>query len=66
MAIPSHLIVVCCHGIWNGGLSNGANEDEWLIADFQRGETDTFIHHIKIGVRLLAESYDNSVLAFSG
>ncbi|KAM0261821.1 hypothetical protein ACHAQJ_002024 [Trichoderma viride] len=66
MAIPRHLIVVCCHGIWNGGPSNGASEDEWLTADFQRGETDTFIKHIKSGVRLLAESYDNSVLVFSG
>ncbi|PTB41082.1 hypothetical protein M441DRAFT_140833 [Trichoderma asperellum CBS 433.97] len=66
MAVPTSLIVVCCHGIWNGGPSKGANEDEWLIADFQRGETSTFIEHIKLGVKLLSESYDDSVLAFSG
>ncbi|OPB43912.1 SSCRP protein [Trichoderma guizhouense] len=66
MALPNHLIIVCCHGIWTGGPSNGANEDEWLIADFQRGETDTFIEHIKAGVRCLAQDYDNAVLAFSG
>lgn len=66
MAVPNHLIIVCCHGIWTGGPSNGANEDEWLIADFQRGETDTFIEHIKAGVRCLAQDYDNSVLVFSG
>ncbi|KAL7909162.1 hypothetical protein GGI35DRAFT_453087 [Trichoderma velutinum] len=66
MALPNHLIIVCCHGIWNGGPSNGANEDEWLIADFQRGETDTFIEHIKAGIRCLVQDYDNAVLAFSG
>ncbi|UKZ48465.1 hypothetical protein TrVGV298_002690 [Trichoderma virens] len=66
MTLPNHLIVVCCHGIWNGGQSNGANEDEWLIADFQRGETPTFIEHIKAGIRCLAQDYDNAVLAFSG
>ncbi|EHK39495.1 uncharacterized protein TrAtP1_007027 [Trichoderma atroviride] len=66
MTAPTSLIVVCCHGIWKGGPSNGADEEEWLIADFQRGETGTFIEHVKLGVKLLAESYDDSVLAFSG
>jgi hypothetical protein len=63
---PSHLILVCCHGIWLGGPSDGAAEDEWLIADFQRGETDTFIEHIRAGVAALAEDIDDGVLVFSG
>lgn len=66
MTAPTSLIIVCCHGIWKGGPSKGADENEWFIADFQRGETSTFIEHIKLGVKLLAESYDDSVLAFSG
>ncbi|EGR45060.1 uncharacterized protein TRIREDRAFT_69064 [Trichoderma reesei QM6a] len=66
MPSPNHLIIVCCHGVWTGGPSNGFSEDEWLIADFQRGETATFIEHIKAGLRCLAEDYDNAMLAFSG
>ncbi|KEY72140.1 hypothetical protein S7711_00151 [Stachybotrys chartarum IBT 7711] len=66
MSTPSHLIIVCCHGIWRGGPSAGRDESEWLIADFQRGETDTFIEHIRAGVAALAEDPDGSVLVFSG
>ncbi|KYK60606.1 hypothetical protein DCS_01743 [Drechmeria coniospora] len=64
--LPSHLIVVCCHGIWLGGPSRGHDESEWLIAPFQAGETATFIRHIEAGVRLHAEDRDHSVLMFSG
>ncbi|KAI0885893.1 FolC bifunctional protein [Annulohypoxylon maeteangense] len=63
--LPRNLIVVCCHGIWLGGPSLGHNEDEWLIAEFQKGETPTFIEHIKAGLRVLKED-KNAVLIFSG
>lgn len=62
---PSRLIVVCCHGIWQGGPHNGHDESEWLIAGFQQGETPTFIEHIKAGVSCLAENRD-ALLVFSG
>ncbi|KPM34152.1 hypothetical protein AK830_g12418 [Neonectria ditissima] len=62
----THLIIVCCHGIWLGGPSRGSDEAEWLIADFQRGETDTFVEHIKAGVERLASDREGSVLVFSG
>ncbi|PKS07765.1 hypothetical protein jhhlp_006373 [Lomentospora prolificans] len=65
MPTPSHLVVVCCHGIWLGGKSLGPDESEWLIAPFQKGETPTFVDHIKAGLRCLAED-KNAVLMFSG
>lgn len=63
--ISNHLIIVCCHGIWLGGTSSGFDEEEWLIADFQKGETPTFIEHIKAGLREL-EGDEKAVLMFSG
>lgn len=59
------LIIVCCHGIWLGGPSLGADEAEWLIAPFQHGETPTFTEHIKAGFRLLS-SMPDTLLVFSG
>ncbi|KAL1886006.1 hypothetical protein Cpir12675_006940 [Ceratocystis pirilliformis] len=63
--MPSHLVIVCCHGIWSGGPLAGFSEDEWLIAPFQKGETPTFIEHIKAGLECVACDPD-SVLYFSG
>lgn len=61
----SHLIVVCCHGIWAGGPAGGFDESEWLIAEFQVGETSTFVEHIKAGLLALADD-DEALLMFSG
>ncbi|PHH87289.1 hypothetical protein CDD83_9057 [Cordyceps sp. RAO-2017] len=62
----THLIIVCCHGIWLGGDSGGADEAEWLIAPFQRGETATFVAHARTGAHCLAEQRPDAVLVFSG
>lgn len=63
---PTNLIVVCCHGIWTGGPTNGRAESEWLIADFQASETPTFVEHIKAGLTALRDEYPASALVFSG
>lgn len=65
---PTHLVVVCCHGIWIGDPTTpdaGARDEEWLIADFQAGETPTYVEHIRAGLRVLKEDPE-AVLAFSG
>jgi folylpolyglutamate synthase len=62
---PNHLIIVCGHAIWLGGPQDGWDESEWLIEGYKKGETPTFIEHIKAGVKLLSQDED-AVLVFSG
>ncbi|ERS99387.1 uncharacterized protein SPSK_04457 [Sporothrix schenckii 1099-18] len=63
--LPSHLVVVCGHGIWRGGPARGHDEAEWLIESYKAGETPTFIEHIKAGIQALADD-ERAVVAFSG
>lgn len=63
---PAHLIIVCCHAIYNGGIGGSVNEANWLIEPFQAGETPTYIKHVEAGVNALAEDRENAILVFSG
>ncbi|KAK3377811.1 Mur ligase [Podospora didyma] len=65
MPPPNHLVIVCGHAIWKGGENNGWDESEWLIESYKKGETPTFIEHIKAGVRILAHDA-RAILVFSG
>ncbi|KAL4944286.1 hypothetical protein BDV06DRAFT_220441 [Aspergillus oleicola] len=68
MATKTHLLIVCCHAIYLGGPTKpfkGLAEEEWLIEPFQRGETPTFMEHVRAGCRLLAGD-EGAVLVFSG
>jgi hypothetical protein len=70
----STLIVVCCHAIYIGTADHDpdAGKDEhkdWLIEPFQKGETPTFIDHIKKGVQTLRACVDDgkdALLIYSG
>ncbi|KAJ5155062.1 uncharacterized protein N7500_010501 [Penicillium coprophilum] len=64
-ATCNHLIVVCCHAIYTGHSHLGASENDWLIEPFQKGETPTFIDHVKAGLKALAED-SHGLLVFSG
>ncbi|KAL2855346.1 hypothetical protein BJY01DRAFT_204483 [Aspergillus pseudoustus] len=61
----NHLIIVCCHAIYLGGPTKGIHENEWLIEPFQRGETPTFMEHVKTGLEVLAGD-ERALLVFSG
>lgn len=65
MSPPNHLIIVTGHAIWLGGPKYGYDEAEWLIESYKKGETPTFIEHIKAGIQALAAD-DDAVLVFSG
>lgn len=62
---PNHLIIVCGHAIWNGGPTNGKDESEWVIEDWKKGETPTYVEHIKAGLKVLNKD-DRAILVFSG
>jgi hypothetical protein len=62
-----NLVVVGCHAIWKGGPTQGRNESEWVMQDFQRGrdEQQTLFAHVAAGVEAASKD-PSSLLVFSG
>lgn len=62
------LIMVAGHAIYTGQSWEPeaiANEDNWILEDFQKGQVKTFMKHIERGVELAAND-SSSLLLFSG
>jgi hypothetical protein len=60
------LIVVAGHAVYVGQAQRAAaNDNSWVLQDFQNGEPPCYIEHIRFGVELAA-SQPNSLLVFSG
>ena len=62
----TELIMVACHATLIGiDHSNIDNEDNWSLAEMQRGQLATYIDHIQKGVELAAAN-PHAILMFSG
>lgn len=69
-AVPSHLILLCCHAIYipashDPGPNSNLVPSTWLIAPFQTGEEVTFTKHLHTALNLLAADLQ-SLLVISG
>lgn len=65
-----NVIVVCGHAVFTGGSnsqvrSKAANDSNWILQTFQKGEGEMYISHVKAGVQLASED-PSSLLIFSG
>ena len=59
-----HLIITPGHAIWNL-CGDPADDASWFLRDYQRGEPQFYLEHIRRGVELAAAD-SASVLVFSG
>lgn len=61
----THMVMVPGHAIWKGGSTQGRLSSEWEVADFQKGQTDTFIKHVQFAANI-ARKDPTAILVFSG
>jgi hypothetical protein len=61
-----HLIIVAGHAVFQGNdYTVMDKENDWLLLDYQKGQLETMLGHLRVGLRLLAED-PQSLLLFSG
>jgi hypothetical protein len=65
----NELIIVACHAAFKGSvllpLKDPADDNNWVLLPFQKGEPKYYLAHIKHGIKLLSKKED-SILLFSG
>jgi len=60
------LVLVACHAVYTGDAGGDPyNDSNWLLQDFQQGETPFYIEHICLGIEIAGVQPD-SLLVFSG
>jgi hypothetical protein len=66
-APPTHLLIVCAHGIWQGHVRDAPlSPTHWLLHPFQSGEEACFVSHVDAGCRELLAQRGDAYLVFSG
>ncbi len=61
-----NLVLVAGHAIYIGKDSSAAGHDEnWILKNFQKGESPRYIEHIRFGIELAA-SLPKALIVFSG
>jgi folylpolyglutamate synthase len=64
---PTHLLIVCAHGIWQGRPRDSPlSPTHWLLQRFQSGEEACFVAHVDAGCRELLAQRGDAYLVFSG
>ncbi|MCP4177623.1 MAG: hypothetical protein GY756_07640 [bacterium] len=65
----NELIIVACHAAFKNSttlpLNSPADDNQWVLLPFQKGEPKYYLEHMKYGTELLNQT-DNSILIFSG
>jgi hypothetical protein len=72
MSRPTRLVIVACHAVYVGAGKNPMDEENWLLAPFQKsgpekpGEHVTFLEHLSHAIRLAEKDTRIAVVVSGG